>query len=312
MSAETALNVVRQIQGLAEGPRTPEMKACLGKVVFSLQAFLDHPDSRVRLSAARALLKLARGYTEEMPALDMSKTRTAYARWGESHEIASKELQGVLGEVLTAIGEPPEAPQDSAGAEAASSSTSGKPSDDARGEVILRVGESADQKVKVKIFENVVSVRGVVSVTVEGPHIIVNTRSQNVASDTAFLGDLLMAVKKAQGDGEHTVSLVSASAHHKAGDGSQKEDAGPTVIEDDDEPRYIDEDEDDEPAETSEAPPQQWTFFSQQHWMTGRRVQEFDDDPSIVSRLAKAKQKEEEKKEEGKTRLGMLFQYWTG
>lgn len=311
MSAETALNVVRQIQGLAEGPRTPEMKACLGKVVFSLQAFLDHPDSRVRLSAARALLKLARGYTEEMPALDMSKTRSAYARWGESHEIASKELQGVLGEVLTAIGEPPEAPQDSAGAEAASSSTSGKHSDDARGEVILRVGESADQKVKVKIFENVVSVRGVVSVTVEGPHIIVNTRSQNVASDTAFLGDLLMAVKKAQGDGEHSVSLVSASAHSKADDGSQKEDAGPALVEDD-EPRYIDEDEDDAPTEAAGAPTQQWTFFSQQHWMTGRRVQEFDDDPSIVSRLAKAKQKEEEKKQEGKTRLGMLFQYWTG
>merc|ERR1719162_35975 len=50
----------------------------------------------------------------------------------------------------------------------------------------------------------------------------------------------------------------------------------------------------------------QWSFFSQSNWMTGRKVQEFDDDPTIAARLAKAKRREEAKKEESRSRLGFV------
>merc|ERR1712232_739077 len=57
----------------------------------------------------------------------------------------------------------------------------------------------------------------------------------------------------------------------------------------------------------------QWSFFSQSNWMTSRRMAEFaGDDPSIAARLAKAKKKEQERKQEESSRLGRLFSALTG
>jgi len=89
------------------------------------------------------------------------------------------------------------------------------------------------------------------------------------------------------------------------------------------EPGYLDDD-DDEVNEVNDVcagnaaangfvgqGPPQWSFFAQTNWMTGRRVQEFDDDPTIAARLAKAKQRvaerEAERREEQKSTLGRLF-----
>jgi len=56
----------------------------------------------------------------------------------------------------------------------------------------------------------------------------------------------------------------------------------------------------------------QWSFFSQSNWMTGRRMQEFGDDPTIAARLAAAKRREEERRQENKSRLGQLSTWLMG
>merc|ERR1712039_934461 len=95
------------------------------------------------------------------------------------------------------------------------------------------------------------------------------------------------------------------------------------------EPAYLDDDEDDEVVELGAGAPcfgnpgfgnpgvgagiggpmqssAQWSFFSQNNWMTGRRVQEFGDDPTIAARLAAAKRREEERRQQNKSKLGQL------
>lgn len=368
MSAVAALNVVKQIQALAEGPQTPEMRACVGQVVNSLLFFLDHPDSRVRLSSSRALLKLSEGYSEEMANIDLRRARTALERTRKSIEsgtadVDAEELRATLAEMLEAApgtgasaASNASAPADDEAKEAllqesqpapASSSTAG-----GRGEVVLKA-PNADAKLKAAILERVVAISGVVSVTFEGEFVIVSACSAAVASDAGFLADLL-AVMKTQGiDGVSLVTAGSPSSPSGSGGGgpfsgslrsslcpgSAVESAiGSTVApesaraeEDDDEdegePAYLDDDEDEvvvsasggaapfgapgSPGAGPLAGGAKWSFFSQNNWMTGRKVQEFDDDPTIAARLAKAKRREEAKKEESRSRLGFISS-WLG
>uniref|UniRef100_A0A7R9ZYJ6 Uncharacterized protein n=1 Tax=Pyrodinium bahamense TaxID=73915 RepID=A0A7R9ZYJ6_9DINO len=363
MAASGALNVVRQIQTLAEGPRTPEMRECLGQVVSSLLFFLDHPDSRVRLSAARTLVKLSRGYTEDMQRFDLGRARSALARCRKADadgaaDVDNEELQQLLGEML-AVGEPLAARPDGAVSSAAvpapaptetavSSTTGGSDAvaaGDDRGQVVLKVGQNTNGKLKAAILEGVVVLTGVVSVTFEGSFVIVATKTPVIAADASFLADLLTAVKE---QGLQGVSLVNTAAGAcSAGDtlaaGSTAREAEPgwntpaaentaggeqhgeEVLEDEVEPAYLDDDEDETagPAGTPGMLPgvtvgdalaggPQWSFFSQTNWMTGRRLQEFGDDPTIAARLAKAKKREEEKKEEERSRIGRLSNWLMG
>ncbi|CAE7311826.1 unnamed protein product [Symbiodinium natans] len=55
----------------------------------------------------------------------------------------------------------------------------------------------------------------------------------------------------------------------------------------------------------------QWTFFAQQNWMDQRRLQEYDDDPSIAARLAKKKKQQQQKREEETSRRSW-FASWLG
>ncbi|CAK0821168.1 unnamed protein product [Prorocentrum cordatum] len=254
MAADQALGVVRQIQALAEGPQTPQMRALLGQVVPSLLAFLDHPDSRVRLNSARALRNLSAGYPEDVAALDLGRARGALGRVRESRATGAadgdaEELEGILAEVLeaslpwgasatsTAASTPPpgcahrptwpalsdagdEACPPPPAASAASSSWRPRAAPAApggavgRGEVVLKVGEHADGKVKATILEHVVAISGVVSVTFEGDFVIVSARSAAVAADAAFLADVLAAMRA---QGIEGVSLVSAGGAGASG-----------------------------------------------------------------------------------------------
>merc|ERR1712137_191905 len=75
------------------------------QVVSSLQFFLDHPDSRVRLGSARTLQKLCRGYADAITHLDMRKAQSALRRVIDDvakgvGSARAEELQQILSETL--------------------------------------------------------------------------------------------------------------------------------------------------------------------------------------------------------------------
>lgn len=361
MAAASALNVVRQIQALAEGPRTPEMLECLGQVASALVFFLDHPDSRVRLGSARTLTKLKQGYHEEVQKLDLARAKTTLARLQDavaadgaaSEDDDARELREVLEQLLgdakpAAVSKPGVAP---------SAVPSGTPAgSDGRGEVILKVGEGTDPKVKAAILEKVVALSGVVSVTFEVALIIVSTRTPAIAADASFLADLLVSVKEQGLEGASLISAAAAVAGASNENGgaaasssgaaspSKAREPSPVAVDDDEldeglgddaEPAYLDDDDDDDVPEGGGGPGPaawgspgmggggglgsgplqggaQWSFFSQNNWMTGRRLQEFGDDPTIAARLAAAKRKEDEQKQQQQSRLGAVTSWLTG
>lgn len=204
---------------------------------------------------------------------------------------------------------------------------------------MLKVGEHADVKVKAAILEEVVALPGVVSVTFEGAFVIVSTRSSAIAVDAVFLADLLAAVKS---QGLKGVSLISAASEaegtrtspQKSSSSGSKDPVVFSMADEDDSQdeaaAYVDDEEDAgaraAPAPTagsagnstaagdgkgSAADQLHWSFFAQGHWMKTRLVQEYDDDPTIAARLAKAKQRDEAKRHEEQSRLGRLSS-WLG
>lgn len=348
MAADAALNVVRQIQAIADGPPTQEMRDCLGQVFSSLQFFLDHPDSRVRLNASRTLLKLARGYNEDVARLDLSKARAALSRCREADpsagvEASTEELRKILEEMFSIGALRGDGEVDGDANDVATPAISHTATDSAsrpavaahddRGEVVLQVGDSADRQAKAAILDKIVGLPGVVSVTFEGAFVIVNTRTTSVASDESFRRDLLATVRA---EGVEGASLVDGRGGATGAGDPASEAADVGAFEDEEaEPAYLDDD-DDEPegggangfaggpggapgfarpgggAFTGDPSVPQWSFFSQTNWMTGRRLQEFEDDPTIAARLAKAKQREEVRRNEDKSRLGRLGAWLTG
>lgn len=320
MAAQQAFNVVKQIEALADGPATPELRECLGQLVSSLQFFLDHPDSRVRLGSARALLKLAKGFSEDFAHKDLSKAKEALVKAQSSEEGEDKELEGLLAETLdmdsrrqSARKEPEQEAAAATPAEAPSATSTEAPTAEQAGEekvaeVVLQMGADTDSAIKAKILEKVISIAGVVSVTFEAANIIVKARTQTLADDPGFAQDIKSAI---QTQGLDCSPIESGAA---------------AFVDDDDdaEPMYLD-DEDGAVGEISAvampgsssgavgaggAAPQ-WSFFSQSNWMTGRRVQEYDEDPTIAARLAKAKKRMEEKRKEQERGLGRLSS-WMG
>mmetsp|Transcript_9371 Transcript_9371/g.15098 ORF Transcript_9371/g.15098 Transcript_9371/m.15098 type:complete len:320 (+) Transcript_9371:66-1025(+) len=316
MAAAAALNVVKQIEALADSPDTPNMSECLGQLVTSLQFFLEHPDSRVRLGAGRTLLKLSKGHPDEFRKSDLSKAKSALARCraassdsdGEP-DAETLELSQFLKEFLE---EAASATSQAKGSGAIASDTPAASSKDGRGEVVLKVGDAADDTTKAAISRKVVTVVGVVSIAFEGDLVIVNTRTPEIAADPVFIKDLLEAISE-----EGIEGVTTAKRPGEVGEGI--EDPEPAIVDDEDyEPEYVDDDEDEAPAPLPApgSPPgmppgANWSFFAQSNWMTGRRVTEYDEDPSIAARLAKAKQKQEEKKKQQESRLGSLAR-WMG
>jgi len=318
MAAAAALNVVKQIEALADSPDTPNMNECLGQLVMSLQFFLDHPDSRVRLGAARTLTKLSRGYTEEFRKSDLSKAKSALVRCRAATDGEADQETLQLGQFLEEFLEKAttEEQSNSKGSGAIVGDTPATSSKDGRGEVVLKVRDSADAKVKAAISQKVVTVAGVVSVVFQGELVIVTTRTLEVAADPIFTEDLLGAISA---QGVEGVMVVKRPADL----GVDIEEPEPAIVDDEDcEPAYLDDDEDEEPpaplpTNIGEAIPGapgvggNWSFFAQSNWMTGRRVTEYDEDPTIAARLAKAKRRQEERKKQEESRIGLLSR-WMG
>eukprot|EP00929_Paragymnodinium_shiwhaense_P068690 TRINITY_DN34594_c0_g1_i1.p1 TRINITY_DN34594_c0_g1~~TRINITY_DN34594_c0_g1_i1.p1 ORF type:complete len:439 (+),score=123.99 TRINITY_DN34594_c0_g1_i1:226-1542(+) len=429
MAAANALKVVKQIAALAEGPVSQEMIGCLSQVVSSLQFFLDHPDSRVRLNAARTLLKLARGYHAELASIDLQRAQSKLERCQEAKDATvadadTEELCGLLEQFFEAVKNPPAADaaavapaeaktspnrkggnKDSSAGSSAPKAAASRPlpvtpeprendraqpsspprsptrkgSTDERGQVVLQVGDVSGA-LKGAVLSEVVRIDGVVSVTLEDNFLIIGTRRKEMAADACFLADVLTAMKQKGLVGAQLVSTNAGSATAAGGGFSAADNVDPAppdsgkasnepettdmLLSDDDlddhAPTYLDDGDDEEEMSGSPLPPgpedaaspsqasaprgfigaqgmagggmigmpgaprfggvagypmgpgaPAWSFFAQTNWMTGRRVQEYDDDPTIASRLARAKQKERERKaaqaNEQKNVIGRLF-----
>lgn len=337
MAAAAALNVVKQIEALADAPPTSQMRTCLGQLIASLQCFLDHPDSRVRIGSARTLSKLSRGYGEDFRKNDLTKIESALARCqpadsGEDSPDADEEaaeLRRLLTECLAkdegtnGKGEVEAAAAPAAPAPPAPASSSG----DRRGQVVLRLPEGSDGKANATILAKVVTIHGVVSVTLEGPHVIISTRTVDLASDPAFVEDLVSTLSSQEGcegltAAKRPVAGTSSarSSHESSAPEDEEEEPEPVMMLDDDgaEPAYLDDDDEEEGGAVaspaggggSQNGPQ-WSFFAQTNWMTGRRVLEYDDDPTIAARLAKIKRQAEEKRKEEESRIGAVSR-WLG
>lgn len=173
------------------------------------------------------LLKLSQSYSAEVQRLDLSRAKSALARCDSKiaegcSDCDAQELRPLLADLLRAamptkvvelhkgaVGgvQHSVAAVPSASVAPAAPSSTGLPTTDGRGEVVLRIGADAGAKMKAAILEKVLPLSGVVSVAFEGAFIIVSTRSPGVAAGAGFLTDLLGAVQEhAQG-----VSLVNTT-----------------------------------------------------------------------------------------------------
>lgn len=380
MTAAAALAVVRQVQGLAEGPKTPELRQCIGQVVNPLLAFSDHPDSRVRLGAARALLKLSAGYPEDVAKLDLTRARSTLSRSRTAvengdNDVETQEIIQLLTDTFRAIGDHAEVLTASPKAATAATpwavssttavcSTAAPTADAAAGgdagtngrEAVSACGTEERGEIALKasgtdraaLLSKVVSMQGVVSVTFEGDLVIVNTRTRAVSADESFRADLLAAVQSASYDAAKGDPDGSTNGAAGVGGGAARDTAGASatqgtganadegandesvLVNDDDdvEPMYLDDEEEEDTKPPARSPfvgggasptysglgggagSPTWSFFSQSNWMTGRKVQEFDDDPTIAARLARAKKREEEKRKEEASKIGFISSWF--
>lgn len=294
------------------------------------------------MGAARTLLKLSRGYSEDFRKNDLSKATAALARCravesGDGSADADEEtadLVGVLAEIVEGAA-PTEADAKKAAAHPSSAdAVPSSSSKDGRGEVVLKVTDDLSN-CKGTILDKVVKVPGVVSVCFEGPLCIVGTRTEKESADPAFVEDLLScmseqglegitAVKRPKSTSDTNASSSHAGAPAPIPEDDEEQDSGINFMDDEGglEPAYLDDDEDGTAGQGGGMPQgastsgmgaggPHWSFFSQSNWMTGRKMAEFDDDPTIAARLAKAKQRQEEKRKEEESRIGVVSR-WLG
>jgi len=116
-----------------------------------------------------------------------------------------------------------------------------------------------------------------------------------------------------QGTAVDTTDGSQASQRHSSTDSS--------VQDCDEEPQYLDESEDEvsevAPRLSSGYPPSiiprsAWSFFSQDMWRIGRRIQEYDNgDPTLAARLQRAQLRRQKRQQEEQMRLGRVLSVMT-
>jgi len=163
------------------------------------------------------------------------------------------------------------------------------------GAVVLNVGE-VDSELEAVLQRALASLSGVVSVTSESAHLLVNSKSC-LAADAEFHRQLLQAAEKsgvqasvvafrssrpALGSVQWSVftpCAVQALRSRISSIPSQASHSADAV----EEPQYLDE---------KEGPAPHWSFFANYNWM-GKDLAQNDDDPAVTSRLQKKRATEE-------------------
>ncbi|CAE7384575.1 unnamed protein product [Symbiodinium pilosum] len=341
MSAEQALQIVRGISSAVTGversdANDQEMRAAAGRVCTSLMFFIEHPDSRVQVHCVGMVRKCYERYRDAISEEDMPKVRQAYANCvkmaAEDTLIEDKKTAlNMLGWIVSRAD----------GAEFARSyhddelDVTSKAKDQG-GQVALKEPLQQDnEELRASLLEQVIKMPQVVSVTFEAEFVIVATRTAADARNANFLADLLNVMME---QGAHGVSLVNSrtcgtsaltggscatSSTAMPAEGGRQEESNKAGQDQDQEatvPAYLDDELDQGAAERlgaehlqqGDSSLPQWTFFSQQSWLDQRKLQEYEDDPSIAARLAKKKQQQQQKHEEETSRISRFTSWLVG
>jgi len=246
MAVPAAVSLVRQIQSIVETPELLKKNGCLDQVSSFLDCFLDHPDCRARLGAARALAQLAKSLDpEDLSCLELhqapgilARLRAARKQSGASAD--DKELYSLLVAVLEG-NESQELPGAAGGVSVGSALRSA-------GEVVrLKSRIPLDEQAKTAVRQALVQVEGVVSVTFEALEtIVVGARTSELARDPTFVEDICTHV---EGQLQHCEGHVCGKVLVTP--------ATQVVDLSDSEPEYMDdedEDEDDDGGNAQERP----------------------------------------------------------
>jgi len=280
---------------------------CLEQVSSFLECYLEHPDSRTRLGAARALVAISkRCSVDEWRRLDLSRAREIHMRCDDAGGTDGEELRLLLAAALQRETDTSLSDDGGKGGVTDSCGTVA----DSRGEVRLQplCGEVEPQTCAM-ILKSLVHIGGVVSATFEAGQLVVGTRTSSIAADPAFVADLCMTVEDQMGGGQQIAVL---SAVRDIDSESLSPDKRALANLDDsgcseDEPAYLDDDADEECAESySFMELGQWSFLKHATF-NSQQLQEHEDDPTIVARLRKARQRLERRQNEDRSRISKLL-----
>eukprot|EP00930_Biecheleria_cincta_P056404 TRINITY_DN42539_c0_g1_i1.p1 TRINITY_DN42539_c0_g1~~TRINITY_DN42539_c0_g1_i1.p1 ORF type:complete len:327 (-),score=51.33 TRINITY_DN42539_c0_g1_i1:90-1070(-) len=302
MPRHSSLAFVRQIQSLAENVELLREQACLAQVASILDRHIEHPDCHTRHAAASALATLSRRCTtDEWQSLELPTTR----RMMTESQLLPAEQAGSLDsfhEFLISIMHDSEQPNGPLMA------------GEGRGEVRMEIIGSHDlsQEVRVALLQAVVNVEGAVSATCEHGQLVVVTLTPPMARSNRFLSDICQTIRDHVGEGSQVLHLdASLETARDQDEPCYLDDSLPDSMENssDEEPAYLDDEEDGD--EEGSAKLISCDLARRHAWLAGERLQEFDDDPTLVARLRKARQKLEKKRSEEHSRVQRLFSIMT-
>jgi len=168
MSVPAALSLVRQIAGLVENVEGVKTHECLAQVTGTLHLLLSHSDARVRSEAARSLIRISVLCGEDTPELKEVDLAQAKAILASGDGDAGPEATAVAQDLCTGH----------------------------RGEICLEVCKPMSEQIRTRVQSSIVTVSGVVSVTIQGEYIVVIARTVSVAADPVFQADLLVTVEE--------------------------------------------------------------------------------------------------------------------
>eukprot|EP00747_Dinoflagellata_sp_TGD_P189302 gnl/TRDRNA2_/TRDRNA2_49468_c0_seq1.p1 gnl/TRDRNA2_/TRDRNA2_49468_c0~~gnl/TRDRNA2_/TRDRNA2_49468_c0_seq1.p1 ORF type:complete len:342 (+),score=77.63 gnl/TRDRNA2_/TRDRNA2_49468_c0_seq1:37-1026(+) len=307
MSGVAALALVRQVQSVAENAELLKEHNCIREVASFLECYLDHPDSRARLCAASALATLSANCTaDEWRDLDLSRARRTLSKCQQAATAGDTDAEELWRQLAKAL------EQDSGSEQAVHVHRGEHTAAGGHGEVRIELCGAIGDETRAAVLKSVVSMAGVVSATFDNEQVlVVGTRSNAASADPAFLADICMHIEELLEKEQKVVVLAD------------DENVDVCYLDDDDggEPAYLDDSDDelqscedsipylddDEEEGCDEGELAQWSFFGHAPWLSSRRLQEFEEDPSIVARLRKARQRLEKRKHEEKSRISRLF-----
>jgi len=369
MAVPSTVAFLRQVQGVVESPELLKENNCVDEVVSFLDSSLENPDSRARLSAARALAQLAAHLgSEDRGCLKLHHAPKVLARaqLQSTTDAVDAELNSLLATVLgDQDGQLPKVTEKDA--KDVPRAPRGVPhvvrlnvcldmDDTAR----TAVCQALDDTARTAVRQALVQMGGVVSVTFETGHrslvssapfrnvspslqIVVGARGSELVSDPAFVEDIRTTAEeelRRLGGTEHVkvsvasgmedlVPTVASRRYSSGGSGNHgrcpdEEDThtnnfgqpetspwneGETVEdEEDDEPMYLDDSEDESPEALPTEFGKSFSFFSPAGlFLTSHRLQGFEEDPSLMARLQKARARCERRRLQEQMRLSRVL-----
>mmetsp|Transcript_6611 Transcript_6611/g.14362 ORF Transcript_6611/g.14362 Transcript_6611/m.14362 type:complete len:386 (+) Transcript_6611:356-1513(+) len=217
---EAAVRIVRQIDIMAAAATLEEMTRLVDGAYPALLFFLTHPAISVRIGAIRALVKISKFNIKKVQNMDLSHAWAALEQCKDRErdarevrkQLSEEELlfQGLLANFLGKVDENESARK------------SVRPKRRRRGEVVVQISQTTDKEANSAILSGVVQLPGVVSATIEGDSVIVNTLTATLPTKDNFLSELMGTIRA---KGGVSAALVSAMAI-RTGDTSRDEEDG--------------------------------------------------------------------------------------